>query len=149
MSDVRPSARAHDPGAVIRDKLSTGRLPRSAQVILTLELGVVSPCDGCETPITGMDHVAEMPDGRKLRFHAPCIEIWNQERLVGGEQSRFVIPQPDWEGNDPEEAAGEVRCAGCGLRIQPLAGRYRVDEASFHPDCHDEHVMRGWQGPPP
>ncbi len=98
-----------------------------------LNLGLISPCDACGSPITGMEHIAEFHDGRKLRFHALCIATWQRERGAGGEQPRFVVPQPDWEGNNPE-----VSCAACGLRIQPFEGRYVLKSASFHPKCNDQ-----------
>ena len=84
-----------------------------------------------------MEYIAELHDGRKLRFHTLCIEAWHRERRAGGDQARFVIPQPDWEGNNPE-----VLCTVCGLRIQPFDGRYVAESASFHPRCYDQ-AQRG------
>ncbi len=122
-----------DLSSIVRQKLATGELPKGEEARLTLNLGPISPCDACGSPITGMEYIAELHDGRKLRFHALCIEAWQRERGAGGDQARFVIPQPDWEGNNPE-----VLCAACGLGIQPFDGRYVVQSASFHPQCYDQ-----------
>jgi len=123
----------HDLGAIVRHKLATGELPKGEEARLTLNLGPISPCDACGSTITGMEYIAELHDGRKLRFHALCIEAWKRERRAGGDQARFVTPQPDWEGNSPE-----VLCTACGLRIQPFDGRYLLEGASFHPKCYDQ-----------
>ena len=125
-----------DLSAIVRHKLATGELPKGEEASLTLNLGAISPCDTCGSPITGMEYIAELHDGRKFRFHALCIEAWHRERGARGDQARFVTPQPDWEGNSPE-----VLCAACGLRIQPFDGRYVVQTASFHPKCYD-HLQR-------
>src|SRR5215467_10081272 len=85
-----------DLGAIARHKLETGELPKGEEARLTLNLGLVSPCDVCGSPITGMEYLAEHHDGRKFRFHALCIEAWQRERGAGGERARFVTPQPDW-----------------------------------------------------
>lgn len=122
-----------DLSSIVRQKLATGQLPKGEEARLTLNLGPISPCDACGSPITGMEYIAELHDGRKFRFHALCIEAWQCERRARGDQARFVTPQPDWEGNNPE-----VPCTACGLRIQPFDGRYLVQSASFHPKCYDQ-----------
>src|SRR5262249_20645393 len=66
--------------AIVRQKLAAGELPRGEEAGLTLNLGPIRPCDACDLPITGMEHIAELPDGRKFRFHALCIEAWRRER---------------------------------------------------------------------
>jgi DNA-directed RNA polymerase subunit RPC12/RpoP len=126
-------AQPRDLISLVRHKLERGDLPKGEEARLTLNLGLISPCDACGSRITGMEHVAELHDGRKFRFHAVCIEAWQRERGASGDHARFVIPQPDWEGNNPE-----VRCAACGLRIQPFDGRYVRQSASFHPKCYDQ-----------
>lgn len=128
-----PPDQPRDLGAVVRQKLATGRLPKGEEARLTLNLGPVGPCDACGLPITGLEYLAELHDGRKLRFHALCIETWHREQRAGGDQARFVIPQPDWEGNNPE-----VLCTTCGLPIQPFDGRYLAENASFHPKCYGQ-----------
>jgi hypothetical protein len=125
-------AQPQDLASLVRHKLETGDLPKGEEARLMLNLGVISPCDACGSRITGMEHIAELHDGRKFRFHAACIEAWQRERGAGGDHARFVIPQPDWEGNNPE-----VVCTACGLRIQPFDGRYVLQSASFHPKCYD------------
>lgn len=127
-----PPGQPRDLGSIVREKLAAGELPKGEEVSLTLNLGLISACDVCGAPITRMEYVAEHHDGRKFRFHARCIEAWQRERAAGGEPARFVMPQPDWEGNNPE-----VLCAACGLRIQPFEGRYVLRSASFHPECYD------------
>ena len=122
-----------DLGSIVRQKLATGELPKGEEARLTLNLGLISPCDACGAPITGMEHIAELHDGRKFRFHALCIEAWQRERGAGGDRTRFVTPQPDWEGNNPE-----VLCTAGGLRIQPFDGRFVVQTESFHPTCYDQ-----------
>jgi hypothetical protein len=141
MSDLASPPR-HAPGpadgprdleAIVRRKLETGELPKGEETRLTLNLGLVGPCDVCGAPITGMEYLAEHHDGRKFRFHALCIEAWHRERGAGGERARFVTPQPDWDGNNPE-----VLCEACGRQIQPFDGRFVVQGASFHPKCYDQ-----------
>ena len=130
-----PSApdQPRDLGAIVRNKLATGELPKGEESKLTLNLGLVSPCDACGSPITGMEYIADLHDGRKFRFHALCIEAWQRERGAGGDQARFVTPHPDWEGHSPE-----VLCTACGVRIQAFDGRYVVHGASFHPRCYEQ-----------
>jgi hypothetical protein len=123
---------ARDLDSVVRDKLAKGELPKGEEARLTMNLGLVSPCDACGSPITGMECIAELHDGRKLRFHALCIEAWHRQRRAGGDGARFVTPPPDWEGNNPE-----ILCAACGLAIQPFDGRFVVEGTSFHPACYD------------
>jgi hypothetical protein len=129
------SAVPRDLAAIVRQKLAAGELPKAEEVRLTLHLGLVSPCAACEAPITGMESVAELHDGRKLRFHVLCVEAWQRERGAGGDRARLVVPQPDWEGNNPE-----VLCAACGLRIQPFDGRYVLRTDSFHPECYERSL---------
>jgi hypothetical protein len=126
---------SHQPGElsrIVRDKLERGELPKVEEAKLILNLGVITACDVCGSPITGMEHIAELHDGRQFRFHESCIDVWRCERGTGGDRARLVIPQPDWEGNNPE-----VMCAACGLHIQPFDGRYVLRSASFHPSCYD------------
>jgi len=126
------SGQARNLDSIVRDKLAKGELPKGEEARLTMNLGPISPCDVCGSRITGMEYMAELYDGRKLRFHALCIEAWHRERRAGGDRARFVTPQPDWEGNNPE-----VLCTACGLVIQPFDGRYVLEGANFHPACYD------------
>jgi hypothetical protein len=137
------SVESRDLGAILRHKLATGELPKGEQAKLTLNLGLISPCAACGSLITGMECIAEFHDGRKLRFHALCLEAWHLERRAGGDQAQFVIPQPDWEGNDLEAVGGDVVCAACGLRIPPFDGRYRARNDSYHPECYGEMQRTG------
>jgi hypothetical protein len=136
MSELAPPpsspGQSRDLASIVRDKLARGDLPRSEEARLTMNLGLIGPCDVCGSSITGMECIAELHDGRKLRFHPLCIEAWHRERRAGGDQIRFVTPQPDWEGNNPE-----ILCAACGLAIQPFDSRFVVEGTSFHPACYD------------
>jgi len=138
-----PSESPWDLGAIVRHKLETGELPKGEEARLTLNLGLVGPCDVCGAPITGMEYIAEVHDGRQFRFHGVCIEVWRRERGAGGDRAQLVIPQPDWEGNNPE-----VSCTACGLRIQPFDGRYVLRGASFHPACYDRMQQEEAAAPP-
>jgi hypothetical protein len=135
------SDKARDLGSIVRERLATGKLPKGGEARITLNLGPISLCDGCGSPITGMECIAELHDDSKLRFHALCVEAWQRERGASGDQARFVTPQPDWEGNSPE-----VMCMACGLPIQPFDGRFVTQSGSFHPGCYDrmdrEHGAR-------
>ena len=126
-----------DLSQIVRHKLERGDLPKDDEAKLTLNLGPIRPCVACGSPITGMEYIAELHDGRQFRFHGVCIEVWRRERDAGGDRARLVIPQPDWEGNNPE-----VPCTACGLRIQPFDGRYVMRGASFHPSCY-ERMQQG------
>ena len=123
---------ARDIGSVIRQKLEAGQLPKGGEARLTLNLGVIRPCDGCGAPITGMECIAELHDDRKLHFHVLCFEAWQRERGASGDQARFVTPPPDWEGNIPE-----VVCEACGRPIDPFDGRFVSQSGHFHSACYD------------
>ena len=127
-----PPDEPRDLSAVVRHKLESGELPKVDEARLILNLGLVTACAACGSPITGLEYIAELHDGRQFRFHEVCIEVWRSERGTGGDRPRLVIPQPDWEGNNPD-----VPCAACGLRIQPFVARYVVRSTSFHPSCYD------------
>lgn len=135
------SGKARDVDSIVRERLATGMLPKGGEARLTLNLGPIGPCDGCGSPITGMEYIAELHDDRKLHFHGVCIEVWQRERGAGGEEARFVTPQPDWEGNAPE-----VLCMACRLPIEPFNGRFVTQSGSLHPGCYDrmqnEHSER-------
>ncbi len=139
----RPSDHPRDLSGIVRQKLERGELPKGDEAKVTLNLGQIRACDACGSPITGMEYIAELHDGRQFRFHALCIEVWRGERGAGSDRARLVIPQPDWEGNNPE-----VLCAACGLRIQPFDGRYVLRSASFHPSCYDQ-MQKGDGAAPP
>ena len=126
------SDEARDPGSIVRERLATGKLPKGGEARLMLNLGPVRSCDGCGSPITGMECIAELHDDSKLHFHGLCVEVWQSERGAGGDRAQFVTPQPDWEGNLPD-----VVCIACRLPIQPFDGRFVSPSGSFHPGCYD------------
>ena len=132
MTDADVSDEARDPRLIVRARLATGKLPRGGEARLTLNLGPVRPCDGCGSPITGMECIAELHDDRKLHFHGLCVEVWQSERGARGDRAQLVAPQPDWEGNLPH-----VMCIVCGLPIRPFDGRFVSLSGSFHPGCYD------------
>jgi hypothetical protein len=123
---------ARDPGSIVRERLATGKLPKGGEARLTLNLGPVRSCDGCGSPITGMECIAEFHDDSKLHFHGLCVEVWQSERGARGDRAQFVTPQPDWEGNLPD-----AMCIACRLPIQPFDGRFVSPSGSFHPVCYD------------
>jgi hypothetical protein len=123
---------ARDPGSIVRERLAAGKLPKGGEARLVLNLGLIRSCDGCGSPITGMECIAELHDDRKLHFHGVCAEAWESERGASGDHARFVTPPPDWEGNGPE-----VVCTACRLPIQPFAGRFVTPSSSFHPGCYE------------
>ena len=126
------SDEVRDLGAIVRERLATGKLPKIGEARLTLNLGPVGVCDGCGSLITGMECIAEFHDDRKLHFHGLCVEAWQRERGAGGDEPRYVTPQPDWEGQSPE-----VLCTACGSPIQPFDGRFVTQTGTFHPACYD------------
>jgi hypothetical protein len=133
------SEKGRDLGAIVRDRLATGQLPKIGEARLILNLGPVGACDGCGSLITGMECIAELHDDRKLHFHGLCVEAWQRERGASGDQARYVTPYPDWEGQSPE-----VVCDACRLLIQPFDGRFVTQSGTFHPGCYDRmHTEHG------
>ena len=126
------SDRTGDLGAIVREKLAAGELPKGGEARLILNLGPIGPCDVCGLPITGIECIAELHDDRKLHFHGVCVEAWQRERGASGEQARYVTPHPDWEGQSPEAV-----CMACRAPIQPFDGRFVTPNGSFHPGCYD------------
>ena len=136
---------ARDLDAIVREKLMAGELPRGEEAGLVLNLGLVSPCDVCGAPISYVEYLAELHDGRKLRLHGACMEAWQRARGDGGERARFEVPHPDWEGH-----SADVLCAACGLRIPPFDGRFVLKGVSLHPRCYEQTRRvdgRGGSGP--
>ena len=76
--------RADDVGAVIREKVRTGILPRACPSRMWAGHGTGKMCDACDQPTTERDieHEIEMPDGRIFFFHQPCLGLWHQERAT-------------------------------------------------------------------
>src|SRR5262245_42173533 len=95
------SDEARDLGSIVRERLASGKLPKRAEARLMLNLGPIRLCDGCGSPITGMECIAEFHDDSKLHFHGLCVEAWQSERGATGDRAQFVTPPPDWEGNSP------------------------------------------------
>src|SRR5262245_16974824 len=126
------SEQPRDRDSIVRERLASGQLPKGGEARLILNLGPIRLCDGCGSPISGMECIAELHDNRKLHFHGLCVESWQRARGASGDHARFVTPQPDWEGNSPK-----VVCMACRLPIQPFDGRFVTPTASFHPTCYE------------
>jgi len=64
--------------ARIMNKLLQGTLPAAEPLKLCSSFGTGLLCDGCDELISSSDaeHEVEMPDGRTLRFHVACAELW-------------------------------------------------------------------------
>jgi hypothetical protein len=68
-----------DPvSARIMDKLLQGTLPAADPLKLRDSYGAGFICDGCDAAITSneKEQQVEMPNGRTLRFHVPCLGLW-------------------------------------------------------------------------
>jgi hypothetical protein len=66
------------PSALIMEKLSRGSLPVADPLTLWIGYGTGLTCDGCDEMISAsaQEQEAEMPDGRILRFHGDCHQLW-------------------------------------------------------------------------
>jgi hypothetical protein len=64
--------------ARIMDKLSQGTLPAADPLKLWTGYGTGLTCDACDEVISAsaQEREVEMPNGRTLRLHAPCHELW-------------------------------------------------------------------------
>src|SRR5258706_14359281 len=51
------SDQPRDLSAIVREKLATGDLPKGEEASLTLNLGLISACDACGSPITGREYI--------------------------------------------------------------------------------------------
>jgi hypothetical protein len=68
--------------AVVRHKITAGLLPTDKPRKVWVGKGMGKPCDACELPVTSADleYETDLPDGRTLRFHQPCLAVWHEER---------------------------------------------------------------------
>ena len=84
----------------IRQKLADGRLPRSGVHRMWGGAGNGEPCHACDEFIKISDFVMEGPvhsrgrSARRLRFHAICFYLWEDERL-GAQDSQTPSTHPD------------------------------------------------------
>jgi hypothetical protein len=67
----------------IAEKLAARILPGTEPHAAWRGFGIGLRCDGCDRPVLPSEEQRELvlPDGRTLRFHAPCAEEWR--RLKG------------------------------------------------------------------
>lgn len=70
--------------ARIMDKLSEGTLPSADPLKLWTGSGTGLTCDACDELISAsaQEHEVEKPDGRTLRLHASCHELWRGLRKL-------------------------------------------------------------------
>ena len=66
----------------MREKISTGKLPRENPSKRWAGHGTGAICDGCDFPITAIQHEFDTVDGRVFRFHRSCIIAWDVARLL-------------------------------------------------------------------
>ena len=73
------------PGQRIAEKLAARLLPGSFEPTSTWTgFGIGLHCDGCDLPVLPSESQVEftLPDGRTIRFHAPCADMWRRLRSV-------------------------------------------------------------------
>jgi hypothetical protein len=77
-----------DIGAVVREKMAASHLPTSRPDKVFVGRPSGKPCDACDLPITkpALEYEADLPEGRTLRFHQKCVDVWHEQRV------RFLKP---------------------------------------------------------
>jgi hypothetical protein len=80
-------------GAVIREKVRTGILPKECPSRVWAGHGTGKICDACDQPTNEHDveHEIEMPDGRIFFFHQPCFGLWDTRPDRGWSRSRSRV----------------------------------------------------------
>jgi hypothetical protein len=73
---------AQDVEALIRAKLASGELPRTKPEKVWAGKGTDQLCVACGTRIAAdeVECEVDLPGAATLRFHRPCLLIWDQER---------------------------------------------------------------------
>jgi len=69
----------------VAEKIAARLLPAVADPVSEWEgFGIGLHCDGCDAPVLPSEaqHEPRLPDGRTLRFHAPCAAAWHRLRRV-------------------------------------------------------------------
>jgi hypothetical protein len=68
--------------SLIREKLTSGRLPRTECTRTWFGPGLGSACQACDLAIFPDEFEAEcdQADGTSIRFHRECFMIWDAER---------------------------------------------------------------------
>jgi hypothetical protein len=69
--------------AVVRQKIAAGLLPTDKPMKVWVGKGTGLMCDACDLPVTPADieYETDLPGGRTLRFHQPCLAVWHEERV--------------------------------------------------------------------
>ena len=66
--------------AIIRLKLDTGLLPKTASGRVWAGPGANEVCSACDEPITKQEKLYEweVDGGSKITMHLACYEVWNE-----------------------------------------------------------------------
>lgn len=72
------------PSQRIAEKLASRILPGFEPTATWDGFGIGLHCDGCDQPILPSERQLELalPDGRTIRFHAPCAASWRRLKRV-------------------------------------------------------------------
>jgi hypothetical protein len=70
---------------IIRQKVSTGLLPKDAPAKMRAGYGTGKICAACDLSTTKKDveYEVDMVDRRTFLFHQACLTLWHQERAGG------------------------------------------------------------------
>ena len=77
---------------VIQRRLQVGRLPHGRVLALPVCRGGGEMCDGCGEPMTRNQKMLwgiAVRDWVSIQFHADCFQIWEVERLLPMNETRF------------------------------------------------------------
>jgi hypothetical protein len=76
-----PEISPDDLAAAVRRKIAAGALPREAPQRTWAGHGTGLTCAVCDMEITPahIEHEADLPGGRVLRFHPACFRAWLAE----------------------------------------------------------------------
>jgi hypothetical protein len=81
---------------VIRENLSSGRLPQDRLLHIWGGSGAGETCDGCGETVTEAQKVMDVLDatGFEVHLHVACFLVWEVERqcMSGGAQSQSAMP---------------------------------------------------------
>jgi hypothetical protein len=115
-----------DAAHLILAKVLLGQLPRRATTRCWVGHGQGLSCDGCDRPITPADveHEVDAIGLGTLRFHARCMQLWEEASATPRDISGGSAPSPSTLVFD--------------LRVTRRAGR--------DPDTYREGGVSGWGG---
>jgi|RhiMetdeSRZDD1v2_1073273.scaffolds.fasta_scaffold203631_4 hypothetical protein len=71
--------------AAVQQKIAAGVLPTDKPMKMWVGNGTGKSCDACDLVVTPADieYETDLPSGRTLRFHQPCLAVWHEERTRG------------------------------------------------------------------